>query len=295
MFLILRARFLFITHGWGDFGYYGYSARKRMINLWHGIFIKNIGYLDSKDKNIVNPEYFKIIVSSDIEKHAMSCATDMLPKNIAVTGTPRLDKYLKNSMAENESKQTKKILYAPTFRDYLLEEPLFFNFNDFDKKDFVGFFKKHSLVKIYLRPHPDDIESIKYSEYLCKLFPENIINFSNYLCNDIDSVLHEFDVIITDYSSIYLEPLILDKPVVFVPFDKEIYTKTRGFAYDYSLVTPGPKVTTYLEFKKALESALNGAPEYKNHRKFIADMFFKHKDTNSCKRIANEVLNLKIE
>ena len=42
-----------------------------------------------------------------------------------------------------------------------------------------------------------------------------------------------FDILITDYSSIYIDYLLLDRPLIFLPYDKEQYLKGRGMNFEY--------------------------------------------------------------
>ena len=45
-----------------------------------------------------------------------------------------------------------------------------------------------------------------------EIFSDRIIDFGFDRCNDVNSILGEVDVLITDYSSIYIDYLLLDKP-----------------------------------------------------------------------------------
>ena len=82
-----------------------------------------------------------------------------------------------------------------------------------------------------------------------------------------------------------MEPLLADVPPIFVNFDLREYLSTRGMAYDYDLVTPGPKVGSTTEMLKALSDARRGAPGWAEHREQVRKMFFTHRDANACSRV----------
>ena len=68
---------------------------------------------------------------------------------------------------------------------------------------------------------------------------------------DINEILPAVDLLITDYSGIYLDFLLCDNPVMFIPYDlKQYQTELRGLLFDYDLFTPGSKIDTLKNFIK---------------------------------------------
>ena len=71
------------------------------------------------------------------------------------------------------------------------------------------------------------------------------------------------DVLITDYSSIYFDYLLLDRPIIFFDYDlKEYLNDSRELYFDYDEFTPGEKVSNYHELKKAIFKSVNSDKEY---------------------------------
>lgn len=63
------------------------------------------------------------------------------------------------------------------------------------------------------------------------------------------------DMLITDYSSIMIEFVALDKPAVFFTYDLDYYLSSeRGFYYDFRKTVPGPIVYTSDELIGVIEN-----------------------------------------
>ena len=149
------------------------------------------------------------------------------------------------------------ILYAPTYREY--GDTALFPFWDYEKKEIESFLEK-SNCHICIRMHLKEQGSIeKYSGSHIHFMNEDVID-------DIALWLNCFEVLITDYSSIYLDYLLLNKPIIFLPYDQREYLEKRGLNFPYENVTPGPKPDSQKEFLKCLERALNGEDGYKAER-----------------------------
>ncbi|HCF38358.1 MAG TPA: hypothetical protein DER56_04685, partial [Thermosipho africanus] len=62
---------------------------------------------------------------------------------------------------------------------------------------------------------------------------------------DVYTFLNLLDILMTDYSSIYFDFLLWNRPIIFFPYDLEYYRdEDRGLIFDYEDFTPGPKVYT---------------------------------------------------
>lgn len=110
---------------------------------------------------------------------------------------------------------------------------------------------------------------------------------------DIYNVLGKYDILITDYSSIYFDYLLTDRPVIFFPFDYEEYVAyDRDLYYDYDLVTPGPKCKTWDEVCEWITRFKEDPSLYKDERAKMKDKFHVYKDGNSSKRVFEEIIQL---
>ena len=103
---------------------------------------------------------------------------------------------------------------------------------------------------------------------------------------DIHELLLDVDTLITDYSSIYFDFLLLDRQIIFVPTDRDIYERERGFNLQpYDFWTPGAKVYT----QEALEKELFAEDFYVKERQAVRDIIHTYQDSSSCERVYNEV------
>jgi len=301
----LRAKFMIITYSLGDFGPYKYSSRNKIkIQLWHAITVKGYGLLDNKFTNkrmkkYINKEtknYNLVISSSPIDRYVTACCTGVNVRNVIVTGLPRNDLLLDSNNNNKDSikgisisikeklNEFKIILYAPTFRDEGVT--LFFPFSDYNETELIKYLRKKNAV-ILVRPHQNDFKNQKELKIKEDSSSGLILLAGNAEINDVSTLLPYVDVIVTDYSSIYIDLLLRDIPPVFIPYDLDMYESVRGLAYPYDLITPGPKVSNQDDFLSAIDDALERAPDYLERRYNVKNMFHYYNDGKACERILN--------
>src|SRR5690606_16822516 len=81
----------------------------------------------------------------------------------------------------------------------------------------------------------------------------NIINVS--YVPDANLLLRRTDVLITDYSSIYIDYLLLDRPIIHFVYDLEAYQRERGFLYDLKDAFAGASASTFADLMHFLNDA----------------------------------------
>src|SRR5699024_1507687 len=110
------------------------------------------------------------------------------------------------------------------------------------------FLEENDLI-IFIRTHQSESNLVSDYGDRVKLINDDIIG-------DIMDIVNIFDLLITDYSSIYIDYLLTKKPIIFLPYDKDEYLSKRGLNFEYDEVTPGPKPTNYVDFEKELLALL---------------------------------------
>ena len=274
----------------------GFRKKYRIINLWHGVPLKTIG-MEQGNLSWFTRKYYKYLFADNYEA-VVTTSEELIPvmsrsflveqERVKVWGQPRNDKlFEKINVREQMQKIFQKeklpefdslLLYAPTFRDD--GETRLFPFEEFHGENrgraveqLQNFLEKNQCI-MCIRMHLYEKEGYEWLKALDR--PGSRIRFLNEdRIEDIMEVLVMFDLLITDYSSIYIDYLLLERPILFLPYDREAYLKTRGFNFDYDEVTPGPKPKSYAEFLNSIEGLLYNEMNYVENRKKIERKFNK--------------------
>ena len=237
----------------------GLHKKRLIINLWHGVPLKKIALLDPNlkkaariyFKKIFSENYTCILTTSHELIPLMARSFAVSEDKIKVWGQPRNDglfqKYdcreILGQLFPDLPEYTKTVLYAPTFRDY--GQVQLFPFKDFDQKQLEAFLEEKNML-LFIRTHVAEQGSA--APYLGK----RIRFLGNEQAEVVTGILNIFDCLITDYSSFYIDYLLTDKPMIFLPYDRQQYLDGRGMNFDYDDVTPGPKPETFNDFLDAL-------------------------------------------
>lgn len=211
--------------------YFSPKPEQYLVNTWHGVPYKTMGFNEHAElENIYNSQRnFNI---SDLILSASPYFTHNVVEAFGATfglskvfesGSPRIDlTYASNSSELREQlnipEGRKILLYAPTWRG----DP---NHISSDINSFlltVNFLKtRYSQdFEIYLSVHHYTLSqgNIKLPNDI-KIVPPSL---------DINKFLSICDVLISDYSSIFIDFLVLDRPVILYTPDYTNYSTTRG-------------------------------------------------------------------
>ncbi len=275
-----RARYIFVSTGIHDVNKY-VTCSQFIVQLWHGTPLKKI--LSDDKFNLQKKSILKqFIFPFNYPKYDLISATSELVKEIylgaftsyneiKVLGYPRNDILLENKVPNKNI-----ITYLPTHRGEG-NGSIAKIFNDFniDKLNIeLGKLNYTLLIKL----HYYDLDQINYQNR------ENI-NFINYDC-DLYDLLARTDILITDYSSVYFDFLLTQRPIIFAPFDIDEYlSKDRELYFNYEEVTPGPKCYNWEEVISAIKKIVLEGNEFEEELRIINNKFNYYQDKESSKRI----------
>lgn len=292
---VLEAGVWFTSAGLPVYGT-GLGKNRLIVNLWHGVPLKKIALMDPNlkkaariyFKKIFSENYTWILTTSRELVPVMAKSFQVSEDRLRVWGQPRNDcifdppdrKQILEEVYPDLPEYKKVVLYAPTFRDY--GNTRLFPFEDFDKKVFEDFLEQEKIL-LLLRLH------IKEAAAADAYVSFRIRRFGSEEAGDVTGMLGMFDLLITDYSSIYIDYLLTDKPLMFLPYDRERYLDGRGMNFDYDEVTPGPKPETMKEFMMEIKEFMNGEDSWKKERDRVNLKFNEVKEPCSS-NICNQVL-----
>lgn len=210
-----------------------------------------------------------------------------LPRNDSLFDKDFINSSKKNIAEKFKTGESKLILFAPTWRGYKIDKKF-----PFSREDLIilNDFLESKNWKILYRPHY--VESIVSHEMLLNLNNIVLADFKNE--PDTKKILAAVDLLITDYSSIFIDYLSLKKPMVFIPFDVEQYKTYRGLVIDYNndIDTPGPKITNIEELKGYINNIDHNNDDYEEFRNKAIEKYYKYFDGDSCKRIWSFIVDL---
>ena len=102
---------------------------------------------------------------------------------------------------------------------------------------------------------------------------------------DLHQLFKEADILVTDYSSAYVDWLILDRPVIFSPYDLQEYTDKNGLTKEYHELVPPPICHTPLEVFSSISEALENPSTYAEQRGEMKKIYLEDMSGGACERI----------
>lgn len=287
IFHFMRSKYAFYC-----FGKYPIKPSKNqmVINLWHGTPLKKLGHLERGCEKIDYHFFTKVLASGEMYKPIMAEIFGCDEADVDVMGNPRNDcMFVANDKIDPEIKGNAKklIVWLPTYREY-------------DNEFVVSLLNERGLsklekflaskdVKIIIKLHPlqgATVERLKY-EHIIFLTQDRLQK------NDMTvyDLLRNADALITDYSSVYFDYLLLDRPIGFAIDDIETYSQKRGLIFDNPKeYMPGPILSSIKDVESFINNVMENVDNYKEKRKDVNNKVNKYQDGNSAKRIAEKYI-----
>lgn len=269
-----------------------FRKKVKVVQLWHGTgTIKkfgqdvNIGRLKELER-LANNSITHLVINSE-RWNSYARIFSVTNDKLQVLGMPRTDLFFSEDkkeqieevfFMENPNLIGKKIiLYAPTFRD-----------------DRLGKQTLQLDIELWLEKMPEDtILGLRLHPFVAENFQyvgkgsERIVDFSHYA--NLNTLLFISSGLITDYSSIVFEYVLLDKPMYFYAYDLEEFSDNgRGFYEEYEEYVPGVVVRSTKELVDKMleyEHNLERREYWKEKRKKFKEENYCYFDGNSTKRL----------
>ena len=211
-------------------------------------------------------------------------------ENYRITGLPRNDLFFKKNIKAKLRakygfpKKSKILLYAPTWRPWGATK--FFPFPDFSIEQLKHFLAQED-IQLIMRPHHLDLnhsDNISFWKKMAQLPNISIITHAE--CADINELALISNMLITDYSSLLFDYLLLNQPMMFLDYDLQRYQTQIGFYVPYEEVSIGPHPKTFSDFKSVVIRELNN-DTHSEKRNEICRRFHTYQDGQATKRVIN--------
>lgn len=295
-YVMLRAGVFFETHGPIA---PEYTGRARLVHLTHGNYLKTM--LDDYTRD--RPWIVTLAVELLFERRRqyvltgdgppmehMSSMRSAPEDRMIVTGLPRNDVLFDaipgEELGVNRDRLTEVIetardrtvlLYAPTHREAYGAQ----NGTPLSELDF-GLERIDQLLdktggQLYISPHPASTFDVD----LTALAHVELLETGG----DLYPFLRYCDVLLTDYSGIFYDFLLLDRPIVFYAPDLEAYIDDRGLYFDYHDHVPGPVAKTPAELATAIQDVLQTPDQHAADRQAVREQFYTDPDGKACERV----------
>ncbi len=262
--------------------YYPISLKNDYFEPTHPVYGKRLKLSMQTDK----------VVSSSLINSQMDSAAFGIPfGKLLPIGKVRTDvlaqpsdvhfvrEYLKQLCEDYEF--SKVILYTPTHRDY---ERATFDIKrsilgfDVEQTRFERFLNENKLL-IVCKLHPQQNAAVLNME-----LPKGVVNFRGHEEFGLVELMQASDMLMTDYTSAYVDYLMLDKPVIFNFYDLDLYEKSRGLSfYPFERICAGEKFIDEASFYVAAKEALAKPDKFKEKRAEVLKELITYR-TNVCEK-----------
>ena len=291
---LCTAKYIFFTDAYG----FCRNAREDQvrIQLWHGCGFKTrVNFVRCEHRY----EFMPVISDKYAEIHKKIYG--LRDDQVLVTGYPKDDLVFHPRVNWKEllgiKDARKYILWLPTFRKtdvsnlanvdmYKLAGetglPLIKKLEDLHKLN--DYLEANDVVMV-IKLHPFQDSSLIYAGNC-----SNIIMLDNSKLVEKDIQINEIlgfaDGLISDYSSVAIDYLLLDRPIAFALEDLEEYEKARGFVFEpIREWLPGIEVVTFEELWDFVAEIVDGCDSSKEKRQRITKELHKYFDDKSSQRL----------
>jgi len=229
------------------------------------------------------------MVSSDFEKEMIVNDFGYSPDEVFVTGLSRFD-----TLFADDVENKKQILIIPTWRDWIINDEVFSQSEYYERyRNLINSKELHKLSKQYgfdivFCLHPNMQRFTKY-------FENPSVRIINQGEVDVQHLIKESSLMITDYSSVGFDFSFLHKPVIYYQFDRSRFIGSRPSHLDLDNDLPGEIVNDESQILNLLEWYAGNGFQMKQEYVERANKFIKYRDRQSSERIFQVIKNNKSE
>lgn len=299
-----RAGTVFHTHG----AFHNRPARgQRIISLWHGMPLKTIMRLDPTHPADEVFRFTRCLATSPLFQRVMAQAFGCDERDCLVTGQPRCDRLFHPedalaAMGIDRAAYRRVLLWMPTYRQstvgdvrvdgnggaeqgiaFLTAEQLC------ELNDLLAAHECLMLVKLHPMQAPVAAEQMAAQDPTAF----SHLRLLRRTPGELYSLVGQADALLTDCSSVYVDYLLLDRPMGFVFDDRAQYEHNRGFVFaDVLEYMPGPQIADYAALAAFVADVAEGRDDRAAARRAVREQFHTYCDDRSTDRLLKEVFPL---
>lgn len=298
MWQYFRAKYVFHTHGLFN----NRPPRRQVtVSLWHGMPLKTIMKLDATHPADEVFRFTYTLATSPRFQEVMATAFGCRAEQCLLTGQPRCDALFQQTdilsrMGIDRAAYRRLFLWMPTYRQSVVGDVR--QDGNGGSEQGVAFLTRDELERL------NDALAAMNSLLLVKLHPmqapvaaEEAELSHIRLLREVPGLLYHLigqaDALLTDCSSVYIDYLMLDRPIGFVFDDMADYAANRGFVFpDPLAVMPGAHINEYSSLIAFLEDVAAGRDSYADARRRVNEEFNTYCDNESSRRLLKEVFRV---
>jgi len=228
-----------------------------------------------------------IIATSEETARITSRAFDVPAGDVVITGFPRDDQLLEEASRPQAQDLPASFsaavaageilfIYLPTFRD---SGKPYYRAIDWRELDAL---MARCGARLFCKFHPVAETALDSGLQRIEVLPQDI---------DVYPLLRHTRALISDYSSIIFDYMLLDRPIVyFTPDLEEFVSGSRRLNFQPGDVAVGPLCSTSVELLEVLEHIAQGnRPPGPQSREQVMRRLFDHADANASRRVMAEL------
>ena len=285
-----RAAWAFLTSRYVFFTHQCYTSRfpKNMVsvNLWHGMPIKKIGWMRPGGGG---PCAQYELATSDFWVPIIRVCMNPWGK-VVVNGLPRYDRFsslgqegVRIRLGGEAVACAKLVIWLPTYRhtvrgDAEQDGQDFHNVAQmpgFDIDRFDSWLAARNIVCV-IKPHPLGPSPTLRLRGNLRILDDSALAAQGLT---LYSLLGGADVLLTDVSSVYIDFLALDRPVIHAFADRQKYAGGRGFTFEWSEeYFAGPMIADMAGVEQALDDVAEGHDLHAANRARLRELFHANPD-----------------
>ncbi|MEG2173299.1 MAG: CDP-glycerol glycerophosphotransferase family protein, partial [Desulfovibrionaceae bacterium] len=272
------------------------------LQLWHGIPLKKIGFPEIESRVNMTPDKAKMLAACYSGYAAVASTSPWVTQELFSkvfhahefwdTGYPRNDALLRpptrqdminvdsqvySRMLQHQKTGGRIFMYMPTFRDTGGD---FITDGVLDMESLLALCQRHNILVV-----------AKFHPYLRCEAMQGLNHFI--MCDsasDAYPLLRLTDALITDYSSVYFDYLLLDKPILFFAYDQDKYIRQdRELFFEYADMAPGPIATDQTALFAHMLNLIRKEDNYAPARKSLRERLFARTDDTASAQVCARI------